>query len=135
MSSCQGGEHGALGANAGGASRVMKRLQELLQRLVCSAAFESECALAHRREHDFARQDLVRKLSLAEPFEAAQREHQRASISPEASLRIRVFTLPRLGRIVRSGRRRNNWAWRRNEAVPILAPFGDRVQLQLHLLA
>jgi hypothetical protein len=47
-----------------------------------------------------------------------------ASISPESSLRIRVFTLPRIGRIVRSGRRRNNWAWRRKEAVPTFAPFG-----------
>jgi hypothetical protein len=75
------GDNGALGANAGGTSRVMKRLQELLQRLVCSAAFESECALAHRREHDFARQDLGRKLSLAEPFEAAQREHQRIDLA------------------------------------------------------
>src|SRR5207253_2948987 len=32
-------------------------------------------------------------------------------------------SLPRIGRIVRSGRRRNNSAWRRNEAVPILASF------------
>jgi hypothetical protein len=45
-----------------------------------------------------------------------------ASTSPESSLRIRVFTLPRIGRIVRSGRHRINWAWRRNEAVPILGP-------------
>src|SRR4029077_15965357 len=77
----EGGEHCALGANAGAGSRVMKRLEELPQRLVSGAAFESECALTHRREHDFARQDLGRKLSLAEPFEAAQREHQRIDLT------------------------------------------------------
>src|SRR6202043_814935 len=76
----EGGEHGALSTNAGGASRVMERFEEPVQRLVRGAAFESKRALAYRGEHDFARQDLGRKLSLGEPFEAAQREHQRIDL-------------------------------------------------------
>ena len=44
-------------------------------------------------------------------------------------MRTRVFTLPRTGRIVKSGRRRNNWAWRRKEAVPTLAPCGKAARL------
>jgi hypothetical protein len=106
----------------------MERLEEPPQPLVPGAAFESERALAHRRKHDFARQDLGRKLSLAEPFEAAHREHQRIDLAG-VSLRIRVFTLPRIGGIVRSGRRRNNCAWRRKEAVPTLAPVGKAARL------
>ena len=77
----EGGEHGALGANTGGGSGVMKRIEELPQGLVGGTALESERALAYRRKHDFARQDLGRKLSLAEPFEAAQREHQRIDLT------------------------------------------------------
>src|ERR1700719_2635820 len=59
----------------------MERLEKPSPPLLRRAAFESERALAYGREHDFARQDLGRKLSLAEPFETAQREHQRIDLA------------------------------------------------------
>src|SRR5208282_4736579 len=51
------------------------------------------------------------------------------STSPASSLPIRVFTLPRIGTIRRSGRRRSNCAWRRSDAVPMLAPLGKPERL------
>ncbi len=48
-----------------------------------------------------------------------------ASTSPASSFLSRVSALPRNGTILRSGRRRNSWAWRRSEAVPTTAPRGN----------
>src|SRR5436190_140788 len=58
-------QHRPLGRNAGRARRVVQRRQRLRQFAVGRAALDRQCALRHRRQHPFRRQDLERQRRLA----------------------------------------------------------------------
>ena len=102
--------------------------QQLPQPILAGAAFDRQRALADRRQHDLGRQDLAREPGLAEPCEAAQRQHDRVEFARRQLIEPGVdIAADRHDRQI--GAQPQQLGLTPQEAVPILAPVGKSARL------
>ena len=78
--------------------------------------------LPWRRQHDFQRKTSLIYVLQSEPCQPSLREHDRIVLAVHYFFQA-VSTLPRNGKMVKSGRRANSCAVRRRLDVPTRAPF------------